>query len=108
MAKTIVRKSRPSSSKANAAGYARRHSRKAENPKSLSDVYEYQPGKVGRLKVGLELSRDEAAEFGHDGSDGEGEGRELVARLVGENETLDSEDDDEEVESDDAFEESDE
>jgi U3 small nucleolar RNA-associated protein 14 len=110
---TRHRKPRPLSSKANAAGYAKRHSRKAENQLNVSDVYEYQSGKTRRSKVALDLSRDEAGEFlGHD-SDNEDADRENArpkARLVGENgedEKLDSEDD-EEIDSDNAFEESDE
>jgi U3 small nucleolar RNA-associated protein 14 len=107
---------------ANAAGYAKRQSRKAEKLDNLSDVYEYQPGKVKRSKVTLELDRDEAFGYDREGGGGGGGGsddgdggednrrRELRARLVGEtdgDEKLDS-GDDEEIDSDGAFEETDE
>jgi len=108
-----LKKPRPSGSKANAAGYAKRHSRKAKSLDGLqaSDIYEYKPEKVRRSKVTLELDRDEAGEFafGGEGEDVEEKDR-LKARLVGENgedEKIDS-GDDEEIDSDDAFEESDE
>ncbi|RDB24478.1 Uncharacterized protein C57A7.06 [Hypsizygus marmoreus] len=103
-------KPRPSGSKANAAGYAKRHSKKAAFGLS-TDVYEYAPEASRRSKVTLDLDREEAAEYGV-GIDGDNdEGREeLMARLIGENgedEMIDS-GDDEEVDSDAAFEESDE
>lgn len=99
-----------SSHKANAAGYAKRHSNKSKI--NLSDVYDYQPEKVRRGNVSLTLDKEEAAEWGRDGSD-EDDGIDqaaLRARLIGENvddEKIDSEDD-EELDSDAAFEESDE
>ncbi|KAF8640434.1 hypothetical protein AX17_000099 [Amanita inopinata Kibby_2008] len=105
-------KQKLSVSKSNALGYAKRQSRK---PKILSadDVYEYQPGKSRRSNVRLELDRDESKEYGV-GPDGEIEGDvdrdALRARLVGEakdDESIPS-DDDEEIDSDAAFEESDE
>ncbi|KAG5651215.1 hypothetical protein H0H81_009463 [Sphagnurus paluster] len=102
-------KPKPSGSKANAAGYAKRHSKKAKTLGSVSDVYEYAPEATRRSKVRLELDREEAAEYGV-GMDGYNESREeMRARLIGENgdEEIDS-GDDEEIESDDAFEESDE
>ncbi|KAG6919847.1 hypothetical protein DXG01_015552 [Tephrocybe rancida] len=104
-------KPRPSNSKANAAGYAKRHSKKAKTLNGLSsDVYEYAPEPTRRSKVALDLDREEAAEYGV-GLDGDNEAREeLRARLIGENgddEMIDSEDD-EEIDSDAAFEESDE
>ncbi|KAG6840084.1 hypothetical protein C0991_009061 [Blastosporella zonata] len=104
-------KPRPSNSKANAAGYAKRHSKKAKTLNGLgADVYEYAPEATRRSKVALDLDHDEAAEYGV-GLDGDNEAREeLRARLIGENgddEMIDSEDD-EEIDSDAAFEESDE
>ena len=99
----------PSSHKANAAGYAKRHARKDKSTAGLSDVYDYQSQKVRRQNVSLTLDRDEAAEFDH-GSDGEVDREALKARLTGENqddEKIDP-DDDEELDSDAAFEESDE
>jgi U3 small nucleolar RNA-associated protein 14 len=107
-------KARPSSHKANAAGYAKRHSLKAKTL-GLSDVYEYAPdSKIRRSKVTLDIGRDEAAEFGLSmgggGSDGEGSDRDGMStqpRLIGEGDMIDS-GDDEDIDSDAAFEESDE
>ncbi|KAG6898857.1 hypothetical protein C0993_003500 [Termitomyces sp. T159_Od127] len=104
-------KHRPSHSKANAAGYAKRHSKKAKALSGLNtDVYEYAPEAIRRSKMALDLNRDEAAEYGV-GLDGDNEAREeLRARLIGENgddEMIES-GDDEEIDSDAAFEESDE
>ncbi|KAH7914539.1 Utp14 protein-domain-containing protein [Hygrophoropsis aurantiaca] len=111
----------------NAAGYAKRLSRKAAaggSARDLEDVYEYAPhSKVRRAKVKLDLDRDEMEMGGGAGSgsgsedddDDDGEimrggkkksgGRE--PRLLGDDEELDSEDD-EEIDSEGAFEESDE
>ncbi|KAG6891640.1 hypothetical protein C0992_001326 [Termitomyces sp. T32_za158] len=104
-------KRRPSHSKANATGYAIRHSKKAKALNGLgTDVYEYAPEAIRRSKMALDLDRDEAAEYGV-GIDGDNEAREeLRARLIGENgddEMIES-GDDEEIDSDAAFEESDE
>jgi U3 small nucleolar RNA-associated protein 14 len=109
---TRPNKLRTLGSKANAAGYAKRHSRKAKSLNEVSNVYEYQPEKVRRSKVTMELDRDEAAEFGFGGEEEDDveERDQLKARLVGENgedEKIDS-GDDEEIDSDGAFEESDE
>lgn len=101
----FTKKSRPSGTKANAAGYAKRQSRK-EKLIDESDVYEYKQEKVRRSKVTLELERDEAMEFGGEDEDDEDEPR---ARLIGadvDGEMIDS-GDDEEIDSDAAFEESD-
>jgi U3 small nucleolar RNA-associated protein 14 len=108
-------KPRPSSHKSNAAGYAKRHSQKAKTLAGLSDVYEYAPdSKTRRSKVALDIGRDEAAEIGlgwggggsdDDGTDGED--MRTKARLIGEGEIIDS-GDDEDLDSDAAFEESDE
>ncbi|KAH7923802.1 Utp14-domain-containing protein [Leucogyrophana mollusca] len=103
----------------NAAGYAKRLSQKSQKSqksgesksRSLEDVYEYAPpGRVRRAGVRLELDRDERVGMGgsgseDDGEDGERGGRE--ARLLGDGEEVGSEDD-EEIDSDGAFEESDE
>ncbi|KAI0323017.1 Utp14 protein-domain-containing protein [Amylostereum chailletii] len=102
-------KALPSVREANAAGYAKRHSRKAKDTEDISEVYEFQQQRVRRDKVTLTLDREEAAEFGV-GSDDEIDRDALRARLIGENvddEQID-EDDDEELDSDAAFEESDE
>ena len=106
------KKPRPSGSKANAAGYAKRQARKTKSIQGLSsDVYEYEPDITRRSGVTLDLDRDEAAEF-RTGSDGDNDQHreELRARLIGEDgehEGIESEDD-EEIDSDVAFEESDE
>lgn len=74
---------------------------------SLLDVYEHQQRKVRRDKVQLTLGNDEASEFRRDDTDDEQPERDaLRARLIGENidnERVDSEDD-EEIDSDAAFE----
>jgi hypothetical protein len=87
----------------------RRGRQNAPRNPSRSDVYEYQSQKVRRANVPLSLDKEEADEHGFD-SDGD-----LVAdirkpRLIGESvedEKIPSEDD-EELDSDAAFEESDE
>ncbi|KIM82209.1 hypothetical protein PILCRDRAFT_820590 [Piloderma croceum F 1598] len=108
-------KGRPNSHKANATGYAKRHSLKAKTLAGLSDVYEYAPdSKTRRSKVTLEISRNEAAEIGLGRGGGEsddegmdGEDMRTKARLIGEGDVIDS-GDDEDIDSDAAFEESDE
>ncbi|KZT27611.1 Utp14-domain-containing protein [Neolentinus lepideus HHB14362 ss-1] len=113
----------PATRKANAAGYAKRQSSKGKAKAfagGISDVYEYEQGRTRRSKVPLKLDRYEATEFGvnedgEDGNDDLGGSRSSVSewtkrpRLVGENddEGFDPEDD-EEIDSDEAFEESDE
>lgn len=98
----------------NAAGYAKRKSLKSKTLANPSDVYEYQPERVRRSKVKLQLEKDEAlGAGGGDESDAEddmsGRGR-LKPRLVGENDDDDgiASDEDEELDSDAAFDESDE
>lgn len=108
----------PSRKSANALGYAKRRSLKPQATSSISDVYEYQQEKVRRAKVKLQLSKDERMEFGAEGSgseDGDDDAlrraRDRRPRLVGEEDDDDNvidEDDDEEIDSDAAFEESDE
>ncbi|PFH47591.1 hypothetical protein AMATHDRAFT_181790 [Amanita thiersii Skay4041] len=109
-------KSRQSSGKANAIGYQKRLSQKAKaglTSRSIDDVYEYQPVKSRRANVRLDLDRDEAREYGigPGGEIGDNVDREgLRAKLFGEvedDEKVASEDD-EEIDSDGAFEESDE
>jgi U3 small nucleolar RNA-associated protein 14 len=106
------RTSRPSGKTANATGYAKRQARKPKSIHGLSsDVYEYAPEVLRRSKITLDLDQDEAAEYrvGIDGGNDE-DREELRARLIGENgenEGIES-GDDEEIDSDAAFEESDE
>jgi U3 small nucleolar RNA-associated protein 14 len=74
-----------------------------------SDVYEYQPHKVRRAHISLSLDKDEAHEHGA-ASDDDADSNMRKPRLIGENvedEDIPSEDD-EELDSDAAFEESDE
>ena len=104
--------SRGASKKAfNAAGYAKRKSLKSKTLSNASDVYEYQGERVRRAKVKLLLEKDEMIGGGNDDSDAEGSisGRPRP-RLVGENDDDEGidEDDDEEIDSDAAFDESDE
>lgn len=104
--------SRPSGSKANATGYAKRQARKPKSTHGLSsDVYEYAPEALRRSNVRLDLNHDEAAGYGVGIDGGNHEDREeMRARLIGENvenEGIES-GDDEEIDSDAAFEESDE
>lgn len=102
-----------SKSEANAAGYEKRLARKGKKPSNgdLNDLYEHVETKVRRSKVTLDLDRDEEFDYavGLDSKTAE-EREELRARLIGENqddEEIASEDD-EEIDSDAAFEESDE
>ncbi|KAF8195123.1 Utp14-domain-containing protein [Pholiota molesta] len=101
-----------SRSEANVAGYEKRQARKAKAGPALTDLYEHvQQNKGRRSKITLDLDRDEAMEFGV-GLDGVDENarEQLRARLIGE--LSDDEEiasgDDEEIDSDAAFEESDE
>lgn len=108
---------RPPRKAANAVGYAKRQSLKAKIlGTKIADVYEYQQEKVRRANVKPLLERDEAGAIGGVASgseDEEGMGgrrRENRPRLVGENDDDSGigEDEDEEIDSDEAFEESDE
>ena len=104
---------------ANALGYARRQSLKSKalgsSSKGISDVYEYQQDRVRRAKVKPLLEQDEVAARGGEGSGSEDEEeasvrkRDVRPRLVGENDDDSGigEDEDEEIDSDEAFEESD-
>jgi U3 small nucleolar RNA-associated protein 14 len=100
-------------SKANAAsGYARRQSVKdKKQSQNVGDLYEYeQDSAPRRSKVRLELDRDEEQEFGGLDEMDEAQRDNLRARLIGENDDDEkvASDDDEEIDSDAAFEESDE
>ena len=107
---------RPSRKAANALGYAKRQNLKSKTLGSgLSDVYEYQQEKVRRAKVKPLLEKDEimgvgGAESGSEDEGAAGNRRNMKPRLVGENDDDMgiAEDEDEEIDSDDAFEESDE
>lgn len=110
--KIVKSKKFTSKAAANIAGYEKRLAKKGKQPAS-HDVYEYVQGKARRSKVGLDLDREEALEYGVglDGANDEDDEREnMRARLIGENEDDEqvASDDDEEIDSDAAFEESDE
>lgn len=111
-----VNATKQSSKKAsNASGYAKRKSLKSKALSNPSDVYEYHSEKVRRSKVKLQLEKDEILGVGggDDESDAEGgvsgHGKSRP-RLVGENDDDDgiASDEDEELDSDAAFDESDE
>lgn len=100
----------------NVRGFAKRQLQKSQKTPRFSDhadVYEYQPDKVRRSKVKLQLERDELdgvrddPSGSEDGADPRGGGR---PRLVGESDDEGGigEDEDEEIDSDAAFDESDE
>lgn len=107
-APTTKSKSKKATTNSARDGYAKRHAKKAKP--SADDVYEYSTDSrklSRRAKVGLELDHDE--ELGGDVPDDEEERNRLRARLIGENEDnemIDSEDD-EDLDSDAAFDESD-
>lgn len=94
------------------AGYAARHARKPASKADLGDVYEFSTEKrdIKRLRSGVEmdLTKDEALEFGQGGDeendeDNEEEGMDRkMARLMEEGDILDSADD-EELDSDQAW-----
>ncbi|KAG7088812.1 hypothetical protein E1B28_012772 [Marasmius oreades] len=102
--------------KFDAAGYAKRHSRKAAKAahgQDDNDVYEYTPEKSRRSKIGLDLDRDEEAgtgigNVGDEGMEMEMEDMRMKVRLLEEGDKVDTDDENEEIDSDAAFEESDE
>lgn len=103
----------------NASGYAKRQQRKASKKVGggVEDVYDYRQDKVRRANVRLQLDKDEETGFGagsdedeDEDAEGGGSGGKKRPRLIGEiddDERIASEDD-EEIDSDAAFEESDE
>ncbi|KAF4603269.1 hypothetical protein EYR38_003682 [Pleurotus pulmonarius] len=100
------RKSPASIKKSNEAGFLKRKARKTQ-----AEVYEYEPSRTRRAKVDSGFDRDELKTFGGAVSDGDSDaGEPSRARLIGENEENEAiaSDDDEEIDSDAAFEESDE
>lgn len=115
MARAIGSKRTAEQKKSNAVGFSKRKARKnARQPTSVDDVYEFQPEKVRRSKVALRLTKEELAELGRDDvSDSEGDNHrdsQSNPRLVGQDsddEGMDP-DDDEDIDSDAAFGESDE
>jgi U3 small nucleolar RNA-associated protein 14 len=115
MARAVGNKRTALQKKSNAVGFSRRQARKnARQSTSVNDVYEFQSEKVRRSQVALRLTKEELAELGRDNAsesegDNHGDGR-PQPRLIGQNsddERVDSEDD-EDIDSDAAFGESDE
>lgn len=115
MTRAVGNKRIAAQKKPNAIGFSRRQARKkARHSAGVDDVYEFQPEKVRRSKVALRLTKAELAELGRDdASDSEGvscPGGQPQPRLIGHNsddEGMNSEDDDD-IDSDAAFGESDE
>lgn len=102
--------------KKNAAGFIKRQAKKEKGPQ-LTDVYEFQQQKERRSRTSVDtrLGREEAAELGYDNADDDdidesGGDMKQRARLIGENQENEGipSDDDEEIDSDAAFEEGDE
>ncbi|KAG8960552.1 hypothetical protein FRC03_006414 [Tulasnella sp. 419] len=95
--------------KRNAIGYAKRQERKNKNKIGLSDIYEYaEEGSSKRSKVEMGFTREELADMGRVASgseDGDGDD-DKIARLGGNmnEDAMVLSEDDEEIESDDAFE----
>ncbi|KAG8927039.1 hypothetical protein FRC02_008526, partial [Tulasnella sp. 418] len=95
--------------KRNAIGYAKRQERKNKNKIGLSDIYEYaEEGSSKRSKVEMGFTREELADMGRVASgseDGDGDD-DKIARLGGnmDEDAMVLSEDDEEIESDDAFE----
>ncbi|TDL26360.1 Utp14-domain-containing protein [Rickenella mellea] len=108
------------SSKANAAGYAKRASRRAKTSTlGVEDVYDYAPSFRGTKRANVSMTLDKDEEDNYDRGEGRMQGddddeeerrEKMRPRLIGEGEEgeMIDEDDDEEIDSDDAFEESDE
>ena len=115
MARAVGNKRAAVQKTSNAIGFSRRQARrKARQSTSVNNIYEFQPEKVRRSKVALRLTKEELAELGRDNaSDSEDDGHrggQPQPRLIGQNsedEGVDSEDD-EDIDSDAAFGESDE
>ena len=115
MTRAVGNKRTTAQKKSNTIGFPRRQARnKVRHLTSVDDVYEFQPEKVRRSKVALRLTREELAEFGRDDASDSGGGNhrdgQIRPKLVGQNsddEGMDSEDD-EDIDSDAAFGESDE
>ncbi|KAL5494847.1 hypothetical protein ACEPAI_309 [Sanghuangporus weigelae] len=99
--------------KANAIGFARRREQSAKTiANSVQDVYDYQPGKNRRGGITLTFDEDETrgARYENDELDDEDEQSRRRPRLIGEGEEDEriASDDDEDIDSDAAFDESDE
>ena len=115
MARTVGNKRTTVQKKSNAIEFSKRQARKkSRQSTSVDDVYEFQPERVRRSKVALRLTREERAELGrNNASDSEGDnhrGGQPQPRLIGQNsddERVDPEED-EDIDSDAAFGESDE
>ena len=108
----------PSRKASNALGYAKRQAAKDKRATKVNveDVYEYQPEKVRREKVKLQYEKEELMGAGGDDSDDDEEDgtghlrRDAKPRLIGEGEDDEriGSDENEDIDSDEAFDESDE
>lgn len=110
--KSFTKASKPAKSRSlvNASGYEKRIARKAQASRSTADIYEHVPEKARRSNITAELDRDEAWEYAAIDEASEEQRQNMRARLIGENDE-DGEiasEDDEDLDSDAAFEESDE
>jgi U3 small nucleolar RNA-associated protein 14 len=115
MARAVGNKRTAMQKKSNSIGIMRRQARKkSRHSMNVHDVYEFQPEKVRRSRVALRLTKGELAELGRDDASdsdsGNCRGGQPQPRLIGQN--SDDEgmgpEDDEDVDSDAAFGESDE
>lgn len=105
-------KEQSSVANSNATGYQKRkaRSKSLKATLGLSDVYDFQQEKTKRGNIALTLDKDEADGFGAGDDDEEDDGTQRTRpRLLGENgdDEAVATDDDEEIDSDAAFEESD-
>jgi U3 small nucleolar RNA-associated protein 14 len=115
MARAVSNKRTTGQKESNILGFSRRQTRKkARQSASVDDVYEFRPEKVRRSRVALRLTRGELAELGRedvgDSGDDKYQDNQPKPRLIGQNsddEGLNSEDD-EDIDSEVAFGESDE
>ena len=109
-----ARPRQPAESSSNARGYAKRKERKPSTSLDPADAYEYAAEKNRRAGVELDLGRDDQAR-GHGGSDEDSDGdgvdlddnlRAKIARRIQEDHVRSE--DDEDIDSDDAFDDEDE
>ncbi|KAF8510410.1 Utp14-domain-containing protein [Hysterangium stoloniferum] len=109
MPPTLSKKNFQSKRKANAAGFAKRHARKAA-VQTADDVYEYSSEKNRRSAIKLSLDKEEEMGVEADFDADEVDYSALRARIMdlGDKADVINSEDDEEIDSDNAFEESDE
>jgi len=97
----------PPKGKFNAVGYAQRQQRKAQGKDGSADIYEYSHTGVKRSNISLSLTRDETQDMklgeDSDSDDPADEARIAQIRTNMDEEGIVRSEDDEEIESDDAF-----